>query len=168
MVSNDEISQKLRSKREGTPLNSYLVCNKCGGYYELQPGESWKDFDTECECGGQLVQSTTDSLVSYDDEYKDYGTAIVVSYILLIFGGIPGLICGLYLITRDNERARFHGKILIIIGLVIGLISIVYAIGALIIYKSYFQQPAVNQYQDIASVRPNVRSTRLILTCFGI
>ena len=168
MVSNDEISQKLRSKREGTPLNSYLVCNKCGGYYELQPGESWKDFDTECECGGQLVQSTTDSLVSYDDEYKDYGTAIVVSYILLIFGGIPGLICGLYLITRDNERARFHGKILIIIGLVIGIISIVYAIGALIIYKSYFQQPAVNQYQDIASVRPNVRSTRLILTFFGI
>lgn len=156
MVSNDEISQKLRSKREGKPLSRYLVCNKCGGYYELQPGESWKDFDTECECGGQLVQSTNDSLVSYDDEYNDYGTSIAVSYVLLIFGGIPGLIGGLYLITRDNERAKFHGKIIIVIGLFIALICIVYAIESLFIYNSYFQGPTtINSSSDIASVRPS-------------
>ena len=160
MVSNEEISQKLRNKREGKSLNSYLVCNKCGGYYELQPEESPKDFNLECECGGHLVQSTSDSLVSYGDEYKDYKTAIIVSYFLLIFGGIPGVIAGIYLITRDNEKARLHGKIVIVIGLVIGLICIVYAIEALIIYKSYFQQPTVNQYQDIASVRPNVHTSR--------
>lgn len=167
MVSNDEISQKLRSKREGTPLN-YLVCNNCGGYYELQPGESPKDFDLECGCGGQLVQSSGDSLVSYEDEYKDYGAAILVSYILLLFGGIPGLIGGFYLITRDNERARFHGKIIIVISILIGLMCIIYAIQALLIYNAYFGQPTVNQYQDIAEVRPSIRSTRLILTCFGI
>ena len=156
MVSNDEISQRLRNKRKETPLNSYLVCNKCGGYYELQPGESPKDFSLECECGGHLVQSTSNSLTSYEDEYKDYGTAIAVSYILLIFGGIPGLIGGLYLITRDNEMAKFHGKIIIVIGLVIGLICIFFAIEALIIYNSYFQGPTtINSSSDIASVRPS-------------
>lgn len=32
----------------------YLVCNKCGGYYELQKGEEPQDFDDNCECGGKL------------------------------------------------------------------------------------------------------------------
>lgn len=33
---------------------SYLVCDKCGGYYELQPDESPDDFSDKCECGGNL------------------------------------------------------------------------------------------------------------------
>lgn len=32
----------------------YLVCDKCKGYYELQPGESPGDFSDKCECGGTL------------------------------------------------------------------------------------------------------------------
>jgi len=31
----------------------YLVCDKCGGYYVLQPGESPDDFSV-CQCGGKL------------------------------------------------------------------------------------------------------------------
>jgi hypothetical protein len=31
----------------------YLICEKCGGYYELQKGESLSDFDC-CQCGGKL------------------------------------------------------------------------------------------------------------------
>lgn len=31
----------------------YLVCEKCGGYYELQEGEFPEDFES-CECGGTL------------------------------------------------------------------------------------------------------------------
>lgn len=31
----------------------YLVCEKCGGYYELQDGESPDDFE-DCQCGGKL------------------------------------------------------------------------------------------------------------------
>lgn len=31
----------------------YLVCKKCGGYYELEEGESPEDF-SNCECGGDL------------------------------------------------------------------------------------------------------------------
>ena len=32
----------------------FLVCDKCGGYYELEKGESPEDFSDECECGGHL------------------------------------------------------------------------------------------------------------------
>ncbi|ADZ09706.1 hypothetical protein Metbo_1470 [Methanobacterium lacus] len=31
----------------------FLECEKCGGYYELQPGESLEDFE-KCQCGGEL------------------------------------------------------------------------------------------------------------------
>jgi hypothetical protein len=36
----------------------YLICKKCGGYYELQPGESPDDFGN-CECGGEFIYSDT-------------------------------------------------------------------------------------------------------------
>ena len=32
----------------------YLVCDSCGGYYELQEGENPEDFDDKCQCGGKL------------------------------------------------------------------------------------------------------------------
>jgi hypothetical protein len=32
---------------------AYIVCEKCGGYYELKEGESPDDFDS-CACGGNL------------------------------------------------------------------------------------------------------------------
>jgi hypothetical protein len=41
---------------------SYLVCDKCGGYYELQSNEFPEDFTDKCECGGHLryVQDLND------------------------------------------------------------------------------------------------------------
>lgn len=32
----------------------YLVCEKCGRYYELKEGESPTDFEDKCPCGGTL------------------------------------------------------------------------------------------------------------------
>ncbi len=32
----------------------YLICSECKGYYELQTGESSKDFVSNCECGGKI------------------------------------------------------------------------------------------------------------------
>ena len=34
--------------------SDYLLCEKCGAYYKLPPGESPDQFDN-CECGGKLV-----------------------------------------------------------------------------------------------------------------
>ncbi|MGI6481890.1 MAG: zinc-ribbon domain-containing protein [Methanobacterium sp.] len=33
----------------------FLVCDQCGGYYQLQTGESADDFSNECDCGGHLL-----------------------------------------------------------------------------------------------------------------
>lgn len=33
---------------------AYLICTKCKSYYKLQPGESSKDFVSECDCGGKV------------------------------------------------------------------------------------------------------------------
>ena len=47
---------------------SYLVCDKCGSYYELQPGESPEDFTDQCECGGKLF---------YEDDSSPHDNKIV-------------------------------------------------------------------------------------------
>jgi hypothetical protein len=46
----------------------YLFCDKCGGYYKLQEGESEEDFDT-CQCGGKLRY--VDNLDEYINNRKD-------------------------------------------------------------------------------------------------
>ncbi len=33
---------------------TYLICNKCGKCYKLQPGESPEDFYLTCDCSGEL------------------------------------------------------------------------------------------------------------------
>ncbi|MBI5681395.1 MAG: hypothetical protein HZC47_10920 [Methanobacterium sp.] len=116
MVTNEEISRMLQNKREGTNNNGYLVCDACEGYYELQPGESSEKFNLDCECGGRLIQSSFHTL--FPDEYykKDYKSEIFISYFLLLYGGFLGIVCGIYLYTRDDDHARFHGKIIIGIG----------------------------------------------------
>ena len=46
----------------------YVICEKCGGYYEIQEGESFTDFDA-CQCGGRLtyVDSINENI---EDEQK--------------------------------------------------------------------------------------------------
>ena len=48
----NEMSQKPRVKERVIP--GFLICDACGGYYELQPEEAPDDFSDECECGGKL------------------------------------------------------------------------------------------------------------------
>lgn len=51
----------------------YLICGECGGYYELEQGESPENFE-KCECGGKLrYRKTVEGL-------KNYGTNDKVSY----------------------------------------------------------------------------------------
>lgn len=35
-------------------LNDWIMCQKCGGYYQLQEGELLDDFE-RCQCGGKLA-----------------------------------------------------------------------------------------------------------------
>ena len=46
---DDVVSPKTKTVYKRT-----LICQNCGGYYELEKGESPNDFSDECECGGKL------------------------------------------------------------------------------------------------------------------
>ena len=53
--SNKNINAMIQKRREKkVEVPGFLVCDACGGYYELQPGEAADDFTNECECGGKL------------------------------------------------------------------------------------------------------------------
>lgn len=53
--SSSDINLKLKKRREMKKINpGYLVCDSCGSYYQLQPGENPDDFSDECDCGGRL------------------------------------------------------------------------------------------------------------------
>lgn len=54
---------------------SYLICEKCGGYYELQPGESAEDFDS-CHCGGTLNYSNSLNTVFMDESSSGKPTSV--------------------------------------------------------------------------------------------
>lgn len=45
-----------------------MICEKCGKYYELQPGESPDDFDTTCNCGGHIKFAEKSDMVDVDWE----------------------------------------------------------------------------------------------------
>ncbi|MCE5214422.1 MAG: zinc ribbon domain-containing protein [Methanobacterium sp.] len=49
--NTDKTRIKPKFKNDVHP--GYLVCDQCGGYYELQAGETIEDFE-ECQCGGKL------------------------------------------------------------------------------------------------------------------
>ena len=58
MVFFDKIKEISKAKGKGKKeKKGYLVCNDCGGYYELKPEESPQDF-VACECGGKLEHTT--------------------------------------------------------------------------------------------------------------
>lgn len=51
----------------------YLVCEKCGGYYELKEGEAIDDFEG-CQCGGKFkFVKTLDELNLVKDKQSDSG-----------------------------------------------------------------------------------------------
>lgn len=59
---------------------SYLVCDNCDKYYELQQGEKLEDFDLTCDCGGSLhadiikdrkYKSAEESIKKYEQIRKE-------------------------------------------------------------------------------------------------
>ena len=52
-----KLVDKLWEAKSENENNGYLVCQKCNSYYKLQPGEAPEDFDSKCECGGELEYS---------------------------------------------------------------------------------------------------------------
>lgn len=53
-------SSYLEDNRKRFDRERYLVCDSCGGYYQLDDEEEPEDFSDECECGGRLEYRYSD------------------------------------------------------------------------------------------------------------
>ena len=98
---------------------SYLICDKCGGYYELQPGKSPEDFDLTCNCGGELkyYKSIDDEDIENSDhtgindgKSSQYNNILIIGLIIFFVGLI-----GFY-INPSFFFALIMGAVLIYIG----------------------------------------------------
>jgi zinc-ribbon domain len=70
MVSTNEIKKRLEARKS---KQGFLICDSCGGFYELQEGESPGDFET-CQCGGKLKYGLySDSAKEDDLDYQKLG-----------------------------------------------------------------------------------------------
>jgi len=68
MVSSKEINRRFKAK---IGVNKrFLVCEECGGYYELEKGESINDFES-CQCGGKLKQVVRKLQIEEQNTSKD-------------------------------------------------------------------------------------------------
>lgn len=46
---------------QNSDVTAYVICEKCGGYYELEEKESITDFD-RCQCGGTIKHVSSKDL----------------------------------------------------------------------------------------------------------
>lgn len=87
--------------------NGSLVCKKCGGYYELQYGESPDDFTGKCECGGTLKYLENPNFSDKEPVEKKKTSSpkkylrapvalILVSLGFMMYGSDLGLILGIF------------------------------------------------------------------------
>jgi len=70
---------------------SYLICQKCGGYYQLEEDESPEDFD-KCQCGGRLIYTEYLDLKSIPKRKKSYSLLFVLIILVLIAGACVAFI----------------------------------------------------------------------------
>ncbi len=97
-----------------------MRCPNCGA--EVKPGDIFCS-----ECGTKMG-------VEYKEvsEGNPHMVATVLGYIFGFLGGWLGFVFGVYLLTRDHPRAKFHGKVILVLTVVMIVlwVSIVLLAGA--------------------------------------
>ena len=70
------------------------------------------------------TQATQNSIPNVQSE-KPYTFSKILGYLCAILIPLFGIIFGIYLITRDEENAKKHGKLIIGLSLVIWFLSVI-------------------------------------------
>lgn len=107
-----------------TPIK-YLICEECGGYYELQPGESPEDYE-QCQCGGKLKYSKlipsdnkSDNFDKFDDNNEEQRSIInfdkrrnlmIIILLALAIIAIPILIYSTHALTPTPANYTLLGS----------------------------------------------------------
>ena len=113
----------------------YLICEKCGGYYELQSGERPEDFD-KCNCGGQLIYSKNSNYIpnspqkvpyiSKREEYWKNSRLRKYQLILFIIASAVPLLGAIYLQLIHPNPFKINLQSLLILFLFIGINIYIY------------------------------------------
>ena len=99
-------------------------CQVCGS--ELVEGANF------CKsCGTNIDNPQEGPNTSYvrPQAQKSYTIHIIVGYLLSIFVPLIGLIMAIYLITRDDNKAKLHAMIMIAIAVILWIVSFALTFG---------------------------------------
>jgi hypothetical protein len=131
---------------------AFLICDKCGGYYELQEVESPEDFSDTCECGGKLRHQENINSNSLEEVLKvqkdlkyylfyklDPKLELKLWGIIIMAFAIAELVFVYFAVSVDGPI------FLIILSLAIGLIAMILGITS-------FRNPHKNIYWAYAAV----------------
>jgi uncharacterized membrane protein YvbJ len=91
-------------------VDNAKFCKSCG--YDL---ENHKENDVKVEPGQYRPPEAE----------KSHTVAMVLGYICAVLIPILGIIFAIYLLTRDEPKAKTHGKYMIIVAVVVWLISFI-------------------------------------------
>ena len=100
--------------------NNLKFCHNCGA--ELSVNKSITDAKTldsgvTCPKCGKIIPFGETSCRNCGQALEDNKTAIIIGYIVAVFLGILGLIPGIYLLTRQNDKAKTQGIVIIALSL---------------------------------------------------
>jgi hypothetical protein len=147
----------------------FLICDKCKGYYELQPGESLEDFSDQCECGGTLkytrenpekIKDNTGKQVKL--EWKPIIYGILLTFLLSTLFGLIGsgeyligfLMATIYVgynISGNYKNGAIHG---IIVG---GIVEVILSIIGIILMLQLLEY-GVAKFGVITALSPLIKS----------
>lgn len=134
---------------------SYLVCNKCGGYYELKDSESPDDFEDKCECGGDL--HFVDSLSEDPDKSKNpltFDRWVKIITFWIIFWGIINLIWtpiggAVLIIFGVIIYATKKPMIITVFGAIWALLTLIQTYMGFTVNWQFFILAAINGYSTV-------------------
>jgi predicted amidophosphoribosyltransferase len=104
-----------------------VYCEKCGYKLPQQVAAIEQRFCIKCgaelrkeekfcsSCGTRIGETALENATEVKYPHQ---LATVLGYVFAFLGGWLGLVFGIYLLTREHPRAKYHGKIVIIVTVV--------------------------------------------------
>jgi hypothetical protein len=123
---NDTFNRIMDTLKYLRPDEGYMVCDSCGGYYKLQPGESPDDFDM-CQCGGKLEYYP--SIEPYKREQVKPKLSITKIFLLIFGVGVVIIYFLTPIVFKDYSPPSIY--ILLVISLALVLSAIYTLFGAI-------------------------------------
>ncbi len=88
-----------------------MFCPKCGT-------KNLEDSQFCENCGIKLTNTGNQPHTYSSEANKPSILVIILGYIFAILGGLIGIVIGLYLLSKDNSSAKFHGRNIMIIAVI--------------------------------------------------